>query len=59
VPCVKKTHCWSCKTTLNHLVSKVCPTCRGLLCECGGCRCNWPYDSYSTPPGNFDRRPVF
>jgi hypothetical protein len=56
---VKHTHCWSCKTTLNHLVSKVCPTCRGLLCKCGGCRCNWPYDSYSTPPGNFDRCPVF
>ena len=40
---VKHTHCWRCKTTLSHLKTKVCPRCRGLLCECGGCRCNWPY----------------
>ena len=40
---VKHTHCWRCKTTLSHLQTKVCPSCSGLLCECGGCRCNWPY----------------
>jgi hypothetical protein len=46
---VKHTHCWSCQTILDHHVTKVCPKCRGLLCECGGCRCNWPFASPSTP----------
>jgi len=43
VPRVKHTHCWNCKTTLSHLIHAVCPKCRGLLCACGGCRCNWPF----------------
>lgn len=44
-PRVKHTHCWRCKSTLSHPITKVCPKCRGLLCECGGCRCNWPFTS--------------
>ena len=51
VPRVKHTHCWKCTTTLSHLNTKVCPTCGGLQCECGGCRCNWPY-----PPQTASRR---
>ena len=43
VPRVKHTRCWKCTTTLSHLETKVCPTCGGLQCECGGGRCNWPY----------------
>ena len=54
-PRVTHTPCWNCQTILSHLRDKVCPKCRGLLCECGGCRCNWPFASPSTPPGNFRR----
>ena len=49
-PRVKFTHCWSCATELSHLATQVCPKCEGLLCECGGCRCNWPYASPSNRP---------
>jgi hypothetical protein len=53
VPRVKHTPCWNCQTILSHLRNKVCPKCHGLLCECGGCRCNWPFASPSTPPEFF------
>jgi hypothetical protein len=56
VPRVRHTHCWNCQTILDYSRNTVCPKCRGLLCECGGCRCNWPFASPSTPPGNFLRR---
>jgi hypothetical protein len=52
-PRVKHTHCWKCTTTLSHLNTKVCRKCGGLQCECGGCRCNWPY-----PPQTAYRRNV-
>jgi hypothetical protein len=43
LPKFKRTHCWACKTSLDNLQNESCPTCGGLKCKCGGCRCNWPY----------------
>jgi hypothetical protein len=43
-----RTHCWSCKAGLNTHKDAICAKCAGLLCACGGCRCNWPYATDST-----------
>jgi hypothetical protein len=58
VPRVKHTHCWKCTTTLSHLNNEVCPTCGGLQCECGGCRCNWPYPPQTAYSRNVVTHPV-
>ena len=43
VPHYKRTHCWACRTSLDNLQNEICPKCGGILCQCGGCRCNWPF----------------
>jgi hypothetical protein len=41
-----QTHCHRCGSGLNNLHHPACPDCEGLLCNCGGCRCNWSFPSF-------------
>ena len=40
-----QTHCHRCASELNNLHHPACQDCEGLLCQCGGCRCNWSFQS--------------
>ncbi|KAA0760378.1 hypothetical protein DT250_24730 [Bacillus sp. AR2-1] len=36
------THCWKCNKSLSSHADIICPNCRWISCDCGGCGCNYP-----------------
>ena len=38
---VRKTHCFKCKKGINSHQYDECEDCRGIICSCGTCFCEW------------------
>ncbi len=35
------THCWKCNKSLSSHADIICPSCKWISCDCGGCGCNY------------------
>lgn len=43
---VRKTHCFYCKKDINSQQYDTCKSCRGIVCSCGSCFCEWEEPSF-------------
>jgi hypothetical protein len=40
-PVFRESHCFRCKNDLYSSTHPLCSVCNWMLCECGGCKCNY------------------
>ena len=43
---VRHTHCFQCKEQINSQQYDECESCKGIICSCGSCFCEWEGDRY-------------
>ena len=43
---VRKTHCFHCTKDINSQQYDTCKSCKGIVCSCGSCFCEWEEPSF-------------
>jgi hypothetical protein len=43
---IRKTHCFNCKEDINSQQNDTCESCKGIVCGCGSCFCEWEEPSF-------------
>ena len=43
---IRHTHCFHCKKNIDSQQWDTCDDCKGIVCSCGSCFCEWEFNSY-------------
>ena len=44
---IRQTHCFNCKKDINSQQYDECVDCKGIVCSCGSCFCEWGYSEFN------------